>query len=148
MEKKIEKINKLCALCGKTYKTNELDLLPCPYCGWYNDIMCEENPDKVIYRNLVSFNKAKILYKQGKKLTPTIHDFLEAFEHYCETGFDYQNIGFSLFRYGENGIEFSWGPEPYGTIYFKDKEDFVQNAKIGNEYVRNIWDKIENPCYL
>lgn len=35
-----------------------------------------------------------------------------------------------------------------GTIYFKDKEDFIKNAKIDNEYVRDIWDKVENPCYL
>lgn len=102
----------------------------------------------MIFSNLISLNKAKKLYKENKPMNPDLDDFLEAFEHYGETGFDYQNIGFSLFRYGENGIEFSWGPEPYGTIYFKDKEDFVKNAKIGNEYVRNIWDKIENPCYL
>ncbi len=65
-----------------------------------------------------------------------------------EMGFDYKNVGFSLFRKGKNSIEFSLGPEPSGTIYFKDKEDFVQNAKIDNEYVRDIWEKVENPCYL
>ncbi len=146
MEKKIEKINKLCALCGKTYKTNELDLLPCPYCGWYNDIMCEENPDKVIYRNLVSFNKAKILYKQGKKLTPTIHDFLEAFEFYGEVEFKYKGFLCQLDRSKENGIEFGWNPN--NIQYFKDKEDFIKNAKIGNEYVREIWDKVEDPSYV
>ena len=41
-----------------------------------------------------------------------------------------------------------WGPKDDEVAYFKNKEDFVQNAKIGNEYVRDIWDKIENPCYL
>ena len=33
------------------------------------------------------------------------------------------------------------------TFIFKTKEDFIQNAKIDNEYVRDIWDKVENPCY-
>ena len=69
-------------------------------------------------------------------MKPDLDDFLEAFEHYSETGFEYKNVGFSLFRNGENGIEFSWGPEPCGTIYFKDKEDFIQNAKINKQVMR------------
>ena len=138
-------IDTLCAVCGKTYKTSEVDLLPCPYCGWYNDSMCEENPDNVIYRNMVSFNKAKSLYKQGKQLSPTLKEFLEAFEFYGETEFEYNGLLCQLDR-KKHGIEFGWSPE--SIQYFKNKEDFIQNAKIGEEYVRNIWDKVENPRYV
>ena len=42
----------------------------------------------------------------------------------------------------------NWGPEPNGTIYFKNKEDFIENAKIGDEYIKDIWDRIEEPSYL
>ncbi len=141
-------IQKKCAVCKKVYLTSELDLTPCPYCGWYNDSMCEENPDKVIYRNLISFNKAKQFYSDRKPLKPDLIDFLEAFEFYGETGFEYNNIDFALFRHREYGIEMSWSPEPNGTIYFKDKDDFIQNAKIGNEFIREIWDKVDDPRYL
>ena len=51
-------------------------------------------------------------------------------------------------RFGEEGIEMSWGPEPNGIIYFKDKDDFIQNAKIDNEFVKDIWNKVEDIRYL
>ena len=139
---------KKCAVCGHRYMADIYDQGECSNCGWYNGKIYSEFPDNVIFSNLVPLNKAIKLYKENKPMKPDLDDFLEAFEHYGETGFDYKNVGFSLFRNGENGIQFNWGPNPYGTIYFKDKEDFIQNAKIGNEYVRDIWDKVENPCYL
>ena len=141
-------IQKKCVICEKVYMTSKLDLTPCPFCGWYNDSMCEENPDKVIYRNLISFNKAKLLYINKKPLKPNLNDFLEAFDFYGETGFRYKNIDFGLYSHEKNGIEMSWGPEPNGTIYFKNKEDFFENAKIGDEYIKDIWDKVEEPSYL
>ena len=161
----IEVSNGACPICGKEtpykrkFKTNcpvcNAECLKdqygngeCACCGWILDSFGEENPDSVIYPNLISLNKAIKLYKENQPMKPDLDDFLAAFEHYGETGFGYKNLGFSLFRNGENGIEFSWGPVPCGTIYFKDKEDFIKNAKIENEYVRDIWDKVENPCYL
>lgn len=141
-------IQKKCAVCKKVYLTSELDLNPCPYCGWYNDSMCEENPDRVIYRNLISLNKAKQLYSNRKPLKPNLNDFLEAFEFYGETGFEYKNINFALFRHRENGIEMSWGPKPNGTSFFKNKEDFIEHAKIGDEYIKDIWAQVEEPSYL
>lgn len=149
MKKTLENnIRKKCAVCKNFYMTSDLDLNPCPFCGWYNDSMCEENPDKVIYRNLISFNKAKHLYTNREPLKPNLNDFLEAFDFYGETGFRYNNIEFGLYSHGENGIEMSWGPEPSGTIHFKNKEDFIENAKIGDEYIKDIWDEIEEPSYL
>lgn len=139
---------KKCAVCGHKYTADVYDQGECSNCGWYNRKIYSEFPDNVIFSNLVPLNKAKKLYKENKPMKPDLDDFLVAFEHYSETGFNYKNVGFSLFRNGENGIEFSWGPEPCDTIYFKDKEDFIKNAKIDNEYVRDIWEKVENPCYL
>lgn len=43
-------------------------------------------------------------------------------------------------------IEFDWSPE--NAYFFLDKEDFIQKAKIGDEFVRDIWDKVENPKYM
>ena len=161
----IESYNGTCPVCGRDgpfkrkYKTkcpvckanclkDQYGNGECENCGWKLDKYAHKFKNRVVYPNLISLNKAKKLYKENKPMKPDLDDFLEAFEHYSETGFEYKNVGFSLFRNGENGIEFSWGPEPCGTIYFKDKEDFIQNAKIDNEYVRDIWKKVENPCYL
>lgn len=144
LEKNIEK---KCAVCEKVYMTSELDLEPCPYCGWYNDSMCEEHEDEVIYRNLISFNKAKKLYTEGKPFTPSIEDFLDAFNFYGEMEFRYKNLNCCLFRSDEEDeIEFGWSPK--NIYYFSGKEDFIANAKIDNEYVRDIWDKVEDPRYM
>ncbi len=139
-------IQKKCAVCRKVYMTSEFDINPCPYCGWFNDSMCEENPDQVIYRNLISFNKAKKFYAAGKGFKPSIDDFLEGFDFYGEMEFKYQDKNFYLSRGDdEDEIEFGWSPE--NIYYFSDKDDFIQNAKIEDEYVRDIWDKVENPSY-
>ena len=62
--------------------------------------------------------------------------------------FFYNHLNCCVFLKGEKEttIEFGWSPNH--IYYFKNKEDFVQNAKIGNEFVRDIWDKVENPSYL
>ena len=161
----IEVSNGACPICGKEtpykrkFKTNcpvcnakclkdQYGNGECACCGWILDSFGEENPDSVIYPNLISLNKAIKLYKENQPMKPDLNDFLEAFEFYGETGFEYKNLTFCLFRHGDNGIEMGWGPNDDEVAYFKDKEDFIKNAKIENEYVRDIWDKVENPCYL
>ena len=142
LEKNIET---KCPICGIKYMTAKLNIDPCPNCGWYNDLMCEEHEDEVIYRNLVSLNKAKRLYAEGKPLAPSLEDFLDALNFYGEMEFKYKDFDCALFRTNDQ-IEFVWGND--SVTYLKDKDDFIQNAKIGNEYVRDIWDKVENPSYM
>lgn len=138
---------KHCAVCGHEYMADIYDQGECSHCGWYNGKMYSEFPDKVIFSNLISLNKAKQLFIKGKKLIPSLEDFLEAFEFYGETEFTYRGKNCCLFRgKNENEIEFGWDPDH--IYYFKDKQDFIANAKIDGEYVRNIWDKVENPRYL
>lgn len=137
-----------CDVCRKKYLTSKYDYKPCPNCGWVNDIMCRKFPKNAISLFMISLKKARQLYKINEPFRPNFYDFLEAFDFYGETGFKYNNIGFALYRHGENGIEMNWGPEPNGTIYFKNKEDFIENAKIGDEYIKDIWDRIEEPSYL
>ena len=139
---------KKCAVCGHKYMADIYDQGECSNCGWYNGKIYSEFPDNVIFSNLIPLNKAIKLYKENKPMKPDLDDFLEAFEFYGETGFEYNNLMFCLYRYGDNGIEMGWGPKDDEVAYFKNKEDFIQNAKIDNEYLRDIWDKIENPCYL
>ncbi len=143
MEKNIEK---KCVVCGNIVMTDIYGQGDCKNCGWYNDLMGEENENEVIFPNLVSLAKAKKLYKEGKEIRPDLSDFLDGFMFYGEMEFIYNNLCCDLFGHGEEGIAFGWSPE--NVYYFSGKEDFIKNAKIGDEYVRDIWDKVEDPRYL
>lgn len=151
MKKNNKRIKKKCVVCGKNILIDTYGNGDCLYCGWYNNSIGEENLNKVIFPNLISLNKAKNLYKEKIPFTPSLNDFMDMLHFYGEVGFSYNGKDCGLFlihaKNGDlSGIKFGWSPESIQN--FKDKEDFIQNAKIGNEYVRDIWDKVENPCYL
>ena len=143
-----EIFDKPCSVCKEMIKKDVYDQGDCPYCKWKNNFLADENPNRVIYPNLISLNKAIKLYEEGKALRPDINDFLDGLYCYREMGFYYKDLNCCVFLKGEKQkiIEFGWAPDH--IYYFKDKEDFIQNAKIENEYVRDIWDKVENPDYL
>lgn len=138
---------KSCAVCGSKCMTDIYGQGDCSHCNWYNNRLCEENENKVIFPNLISLNKARNLYKESKPFKPDLNDFIEGFDMYGEMEFRYKNFDCFLFRGNlEDEIEFGWSPE--NIYYFSNKEDFIKNAKIENEYVRDIWDLVENPKYM
>ena len=139
---------KKCDVCGKTLLASKTGNGECPHCSWYNNRIGEINEDKVIFPNLTSLNKAKKLYIEGKPFKPDLDDFLEMLYFYNEVEFWYKGLNCCLFLTDnpQGKIDFGWSPE--NGYYFSDKEDFIQNAKIGDEYVRDIWDKVENPKYI
>lgn len=142
-EKNIEKI---CSVCGKILLVDSSGNGECPYCGWYNSITNGDNEDYVMFPNVVSENKARELVSEGKPLKPSLEDFLDMLNFYGETEFEYKGDSFSLFWPSEDAnIEIG---SKKTLNYFKDKEDFIANAKIGDVYVRDIWDKVENPKYM
>ena len=52
-----------CAVCGQVVYVDNFGQGDCEHCGWHQNEMSLEYPNKVIYPNMVSFNKAKALYK-------------------------------------------------------------------------------------
>ena len=141
------KFPKTCSVCNESFLVDQFGQGECPNCNWYTDTLSEKNKNEVIYPNLISLNKAKQLYKEGKPFKPDLNDFLEGFDMYGEMQFIYKNIDCELFRSNnEGGISFYY--EEGNEILFNNKEDFIQNAKIGNEYVRDIWHLVENPSYM
>lgn len=143
-----KKIEKQCIVCKHKIIVNQGGNGECFHCGWYNNSLGEENENTVIFPNLISLNKAIKLFQEGKPLKPDLNDFLDGLYNYREMKFSYNNLNCCVFLKGEKQtiIEFGWSPN--NIQYFKDKEDFIKNAKIGNEYVRNIWDKVEDPSYI
>lgn len=138
---------KKCDICDKILLASKTGNGECQYCGWFNNRLGEVNEEKVIFPNLISLNKARKLYQDGKPLRPDLNDFLDGFNFYGEMQFRYKDIECELIRSNnEGGISFCY--EEGKPIIFENKADFIQNAKIGDEFVRDIWDKVEDPSYM
>ena len=140
------KIEAKCDVCGNTLLVSKTGNGECTHCGWYNNILGATNDDKVIFPNLVSLNKARILHQEGKPFSPDLNDFIEMLYFYSEVEFWYKGLNCCVSIREDNKIEFGWSPD--NVYYFADKNDFIQNAKIGDEYVKDIWDKVEDPKYM
>lgn len=139
-------IEKKCVICGNSILTDKYGQGQCPHCNWYNDVVGEENVNEVIFPNFVSLNKAKRLYQEGKPFRPDLNDFVEMLYFYSEVEFWYKGLNCCVSIREDNKIEFGWSPD--NVYYFADKNDFIQNAKIGDEYVKDVWDKVEDPKYM
>lgn len=139
-------IEKKCSICGKTLRVDQYGNGECPHCGWYNTIGDGQNEDSVIYPNVVPENKARKLVAEGKPLRPTLEDFLDMLYFYSEVEFWYEGKNCALIISEDDQIEFGWSPD--SITYYKDKDDFIQSAKIENKFVRDVWDKVENPKYM
>ena len=138
---------KKCDVCGNILLASKTGNGECLHCGWYNNRLGEENENKVIFPNLLSLNKARKLFQEGKPFKPDLNDFLDGFNFYGEMQFRYKDIDCELIRSDNNGgISFCY--EEGKSILFENKEDFIENAKIGDEFVRDIWDKVEDPSYM
>ena len=136
-----------CPVCGATTLKDKYGNGQCENCGWNIDNLNKKRKNSVIYPNLISLNKAKRLYQEGKPLKPDLNDFLEGFNFYGEMQFRYKNIECELIRSNnEGGISFCYEEEK--PILFTGKDDFIKNAKIGDKFVRDIWDEVEDPRYM
>ena len=145
------KFPKTCSVCNESFLVDQFGQGECPNCNWYTDTLSEKNKNEVTYPNLISLNKAKQLYKEGKPFKPDLNDFLAGFKFYGEMKFFYKNFDCCLFRGNNEGtIEFDYNNYVgiSDSVNFMNKEDFIENAKIGNEYVRDIWDLVEDPSYM
>lgn len=139
---------KKCAVCGEILSIGDTKNYECPHCNWYNNRLSEINETEVIFPNMVSLEKAKRLFKEGKAIKPDLNDFLEMLYFYSEVEFWYKGLNCCVSLIGDKDIKIEFGWSHDNVYYFSNKEDFENNAKIGNEYVKDIWDKIENPKYM
>lgn len=119
----------------------------CVNCEWDHSKIHEDFPDRVMCPNLISLNKARKLYKEGKALLPDFNDFIDGYNFYGEMEFTYKGVTYGLMGNVNEGVEF-WGMNTDMYEVFDNIEDFAHNAKIGNEYVKDIWDKVENANWL
>ena len=86
MSKMKEKnIQSKCDVCGNDVFIDQYgNGDECPNCSWVNCAYYEEFPDRVMCPNLISLNKAKKLYADGKTFLPDLDDFIGGLDFYGE----------------------------------------------------------------
>ena len=146
-----EIFDKPCSICKKIIKKDIYNQGNCPYCKWKNSFLADENPDNVIYPNLISLNKARKLYSEGKPFEPDLNDFVEALFFYSEMQFEYKQVYYAVELVGND--EDNYNIELYNSktgesFFFKTKEDFVNNAKIEGEFLKDVWNETTDRYWL
>lgn len=137
-----------CPVCNTICLTDQYGNGECENCGWNLDIDCQEYPNKIQYPNIISLNKAKVLYKQGKKFLPTFDEFIEGLKMYSEMSFDYQNKNYGVFYYTDGTVEFFENKNNKSLQKFSSINEFKDNAFIENKLLKNIWFEVKNANYM
>ena len=134
-----------CDVCGRPLATDAYGNGECLNCGWVQDEIHRENPDIVFYPDLVSLNKAKSLYKQGKPFKPDFEDFVEALFMYSEMTFKYKDVLYEVFLRQDDAIVFC-----SATMQreFKSKREFIDEANIDNALLKDIWPDVIDADYM
>lgn len=144
-----EKIDvKACDVCGKPVTIDQFGYGDCKNCGWIQDPARLKSPDRVEYPNRISLNKAKMLYKQGKKLEPDFDDFIAGLEMYSEMEFTYNNKSYGVFLYEDNQVEFFENENPENLQVYSNATEFKQKANINGKLLKDIWQDVKNPDFM
>lgn len=146
-----KKYSKKCEICQKTIDVDIYKQGKCPYCGWWNCFLNEENPDIVAMPNLISLNKAKKLYSEGKPFEPDLDEFIEALNCYSEMQFEYNGVYYAV-EFVPNG-EDEYDIELYNSktgeaFIFKTTDDFKNNAKVEGKLLKDIWNDTTDRYWL
>ena len=137
-----------CPVCSHSVMIDEIgNGNNCPRCGWVQNIGNLEFPDRVECPNLISLNKARKLYKEGKPFTPDFEDFIGGYNFYGEMEFTYNGITYGLMGIENEGVEF-WGINTDIYQMFKNIEEFAEKAKVDGKPIKDIWNEVENANWL
>ena len=100
--------------------------------------------------NLISLNKAKQLYKEGKSFEPNLNEFIEALHNYSEMQFEYNGTYYAVeLIYDNKEIKIRlFNSQTKEELIFNDDEDFKNNAKVGGKYLKNVWEETTDRYWL
>lgn len=146
-----EIFDKPCSVCGKIIKKDIYDQGSCPYCKWKNNHFAEINPNNVLYPNLISLNKARKLYNEGKPFEPNLDEFMEALHNYSETQFEYKGVYYAVELVFNDNSEPKislYNSQTKETTFFNNDEDFINNAKIDGKLLKDIWEETTDRYWL
>ena len=140
-----------CEVCGTPMKKDIYKQGKCPNCGWKNHYTNEEHPDSVSCSNLVSLNKAKQLYSQGKPFEPNLDEFIETLSSYGEMQFEYNGVCYAVEVANFNGEDSRvslYNSQTKEEVFFEGYDDFKNNAKVEEKFLKDIWDKTTDRYFL
>ena len=141
-------IKSKCPVCGNIIFIDSAgNWNKCSNCGWDHSKIHEDFPDRVMCPNLISLNKARELYKEGKPFTPDFQDFIDGYNFYGEMEFTYKGATYGLMGNADESVEF-WGMNTDIYEVYKDIEEFEQKAQINGKLVKDIWSEVENANWL
>ena len=146
-----KKYNKKCEICQKTIDVDIYKQGKCPYCGWWNCFLNEENPNIIAMPNLISLNKARKLYGEGKPFEPDLDEFIEALHNYSEMQFEYNSIYYAVELVFDDKTKPKIGlynAQTKETTFFNDDEDFKNNARVDGKLLIDIWEETTNRDWL
>ncbi len=146
-----QRYRKNCEVCNKEIDVDIYKQGECPFCGWWNCFLSEENPDIISMPNLISLNKAKQLFSEGKPFEPNLDEFIEALHMYSEMQFEYDGVYYAVELICDKKKELQislYNSQTKEITKFNNDEDFKNNAKIGNEYIKDIWEKTTDRYWL
>lgn len=136
-----------CDVCGTEVLVDSIgNGDKCPKCLWIKCSDSEEFPDRVMCPNLISLNKARKLYIEGKPFSPDIDDFIGGLDFYGEMEFTYQGINYGVTR--SNGMIDFWIVNGKTVELFKDSIEFRDKAQINGKYLKDIWQEVKNVNWL
>ena len=139
-----------CPVCEANCLKDQFGNGECENCGWKLDKFANKFKNRVIYPNLISLNKAKKLYSEGKPFEPDLEDFIEALFVYSEVQFKYKNIYYELILASDENKEIiKMNDFNCGHLQtFKTKEDFINNAKVDGKLLKDIWEETTERDWL
>ncbi len=147
-----EKIfEKPCEICKKTISVDIYNQGKCPFCGWWNCFLNEENPESVAMPNVISLNRAKQYYSEDKPFEPDLNDFLDALHCYGEMQFEFKDIYYAveIVDYNQEEVKLSlYNSQTKEIQYFNDDEDFINNAKVEDKLLKDIWEETTDRYWL
>lgn len=148
---KVKTYKKNCEVCSHVIDVDMYKQGKCPHCGWWNCFLNEENPNIIAMPNLVSLNKAIQLYKEGKEFEPNLDEFIEALHYYAEMQFMYNGTYYAVEPVSDENKNLKirlFNSQTKEKTLFKDNKDFKNNAKIKDEYLKDVWEKTTDRFWL
>ena len=134
-----------CPVCGAICYEDQFGNGECKNCTWKLTELSKKFPDSVSYPNMVSYNKAKILYAQNKPLKPSFDDFVAALKRYSEMTFYYKNVEAAVYLNNGGRVYMEYGGD---CFEFANIKDFRDTAQLDGKPLDDIWDKVKNADYM
>ena len=145
------KIATKCLVCGTECLKDQFGNGECDKCGWILNSFGEKYPARAIHPNLISVNKAKKLYSEGKPFEPNLDDFIEALYSYSEMQFEYKGVYYAVTLVDNGNDEYNielYNEKTKEATLFNNDEDFKNNAKVEDNLLKDIWEETTDRYWL